>query len=345
MAETDEWIKCPECSKRVKLKNLGKHLQRVHDMSMSEARSKKEEMLKEKKKAREGAWGSASKNKKLGIGAVAVVIIVVIAALAGKYVFFGDEDENGSTGNGPPEPDPTRVEFVTEDGFKIVGNYYTAKAGVIDIGINDRPVLILAHGMNENREIWNNNYGFVDTALDWGFNVLIYDIRGHGESVYKNGEKIYYLGIEDTKNIDEDVHSAVEFVLANYASNGRMAVVGASISANAALIAAVFEENIRALALLSPSLNEEVLPTYQAMWDYGDRPVFIAVGEFEEGNLADDSKWLYDQAIKRNPNPEDVVLEIYDNATEHGSNLFKIDKFNTDLENYLKKYMIELPER
>jgi alpha-beta hydrolase superfamily lysophospholipase len=347
MAENDEWARCPECKKKVKHKNLAKHLQRVHDMKQSEAAVIAADMDKPGKMAGGKVGTTSPANKKIAVGVLVVIALVIVAVAARSYFI---SDENGTDGNGSDnggQTDPTRAEFVTSDGFALVGNFYSARADVINISNLERPVLILVHGMNEKRSVWNS-LGFVDSALSWGFNVFVYDIRGHGESVYKNGVKtdMYSLTDDDFKNMDKDVRAAVQYAYDNYPTNGRMAVVGASIGANAALNAAVYESNVRAIALLSPSLNYRGLTGYQPIYDYGSRPIFMSAGQYEVvGDLVipDDCRTLYDRALERVPGRDNVILNIYPNEGYHGTEHFKIDQFGTDLENYLKEEMITLP--
>lgn len=341
MTDDEEWSECPECGREVKYKNLSRHLHKFHEMSMPHIKELMSEMDRDKKRASGKGDRDPAGGRKLAIGAVAVVVMVIVAAAAWTFIFQKDDEEdgNGGNGNGPP-PDPNRVEFVTDDGFTIVGSYKGAKADVINVSQNYRPTLVLVHGMKETRAIWDP-YGLTDSALNWGFNVLTIDIRGHGESIYKNGKKLEISSFsqDDITNMPMDVRAAVKYVLDNYQTNNQFVVVGASIGANAALNAAVYETYIRSLVLLSPGLNYGPgIVAYDPIYDYGPRPVFLAVGEYD--SVVSQCSDLYNRALERVPGRDDVLFEIYPGVEHHGTNLLKIPEFNTDLEDWLKSTML-----
>jgi pimeloyl-ACP methyl ester carboxylesterase len=338
--DENEWTNCPECGKDIKAKNFSRHLQRAHNMSASEAKTKVEDF----EKARRDSGSGIPRNAIIAAG---IVIILILAIVAAVLLIPGDEENDENGDNGIPS-DPNRVEFTTDDGFKMVGSFYPAKKDVIAAGANDRPTLICVHGMNEKRSVWNDR-GLVDDALNWGFNVLTYDIRGHGESIYKNGKKYDVNSFTETDfiNMPEDVHAAVAFITSSYATNGQMAIIGASIGANAAVSAAWNEPGIRSLVLLSPSLNYQGITTYDPVYDYRQRDLFITAGS-NELDIKDDCEDLANRAEQRDRETGDVrtiKLEFYAHSNPeeflHGTNLFKVDKFQTDLEQWLKDTMID----
>jgi alpha-beta hydrolase superfamily lysophospholipase len=336
MADTDEWIKCPECSKRVKAKNLGRHLLRVHEKSKEEIDQLKQEMSSAgESKSRKGAPGKAS-NAKLA-AAVAFLVVIILITAAVYFLWIDTDDDSGPAGNenGPP-PDPTLRKFTTSDGFELVGNFYNAKEGVVNTSTSNRPVLILVHGMNEKRGVWNS-YGVVDDALDLGYNVLTYDIRGFGESIYKSGKRydVDSFTEDDLNNMPQDVRAAVKYVRNNIYYNGRIIVAGASIGANSALSAAVYENDVRGVALLSPGLNYGGVTSFQEIYDYRQRPIFMAAGELE--GIVDDCRTLYDQALTYNPDRTDITFKIYPAVDHHGTNLFKVEQFESDLLSWLEQ--------
>jgi pimeloyl-ACP methyl ester carboxylesterase len=308
-------------------------------MPQAEAKS----IVEQHRKAQAEQDGGSSKTALVAVG---IVIIILIAIFSAVYLIPGDDDTNGNGDNGPPV-DPNRVEFTTDDGFKIVGSFYPAKKDAIAVAISDRPTLICVHGMNEKRSVWNSK-GLVNDALDWGFNVLTYDIRGFGESVYKDGKKYDVNAFTETDffNMPEDVHAAVDFINEKYATNGQMAVIGASIGANTAVSAAWNEFGIRSLVMLSPSLNYQGITTYDPVYDYRQRDIFITAGN-NEIEIRDDCEDLANRAAQRDTETGDereIKLEFYGHSNPeellHGTNLFKIDQFKLDLEKWLKDTMI-----
>ena len=90
-----------------------------------------------------------------------------------------------------------------------------------------------------------------------------------------------------------------------------MALVGASIGANMALIAGANEKGVRTVVLLSPGLDYAGVTTEAAMEAYGDRPVLIAASQ-EDTYSADSSRKLEKIAIG------DVKLVMHQDAG-HGT--------------------------
>lgn len=56
---------------------------------------------------------------------------------------------------------------------------------------------------------------------------------------------------------------------------GQVAVIGASIGCNVAVLAAAESQTIRALVLLSPGLDYRGIKTKEAMRGYGGRPILV----------------------------------------------------------------------
>ncbi|MDD5361637.1 MAG: dienelactone hydrolase family protein [Ignavibacteria bacterium] len=69
-----------------------------------------------------------------------------------------------------------RIEMMTADGLKIVGNYYfTADKENVR-----QPLIVLIHQFRSTKEQWSKD--FIDSLIVKKYKVLAYDIRSHGES-------------------------------------------------------------------------------------------------------------------------------------------------------------------
>ncbi|OGR86092.1 MAG: hypothetical protein A3A86_00830 [Elusimicrobia bacterium RIFCSPLOWO2_01_FULL_60_11] len=149
------------------------------------------------------------------------------------------------------------VQFKTDDGITLEGEYLPAKAG--------KPTLVLLHGYLSNRPEWEQ---FAEYANSKGIGVFYYDLRGHGNS----------QGLtSDMDRMVADLDKAVETLKLKFdVPQPRIAVGGASIGANIAL--KHFSHNLSApfVILLSPGLNFQGFTTPDLIPSCGSRPVLMA---------------------------------------------------------------------
>ena len=110
--------------------------------------------------------------------------------------------------------------------------------------------VVFIHGWTLSSEIWS-------AQVDWfaarGLRALAYDRRGHGQSTGSAG---------DLPAMTQDVRAALQWLITrpNVRSDA-MAVVGASLGATLSLLASVDVPQVRAIGLLSPSLDYRGLRT------------------------------------------------------------------------------------
>jgi pimeloyl-ACP methyl ester carboxylesterase len=168
-----------------------------------------------------------------------------------------------------------RVELTTEDGVKIVGDYYTAPSA--------ERAAILLHMMPATRESWR---AFGARLANAGIAALAIDLRGHGESVawapsvQAGGRKLDYKNFSEGEHQASilDVRAAAEFLRARGLTP--MFIVGASIGANLALQFLAESEDTKAAALLSPGTNYrgiEAIPLARRIAP--EKKIFIAAAK------------------------------------------------------------------
>lgn len=135
------------------------------------------------------------------------------------------------------------VTLPSADGVTIAGEFYEGSA-------RPSPAVLLVHMLTRNKSEWG---GLPDRLRDLGLTVLTIDLRGHGQS---SGSA------QDLPLMTQDVRAALQWLVSR--PNVRpdaMAVVGASLGASLALLASVEVPQVRAIGLLSPSLDYRGLRT------------------------------------------------------------------------------------
>ena len=173
-----------------------------------------------------------------------------------------------------PKPIGKPVTWTTPDGVRLAGLFHPP----------DRPqryVWILLHGLGSNKQEWLD---FARRLAERGDGFLIYDARGHGESVHRaHGGAIDYrefrtLGVgSEWDGMADDLRSAVGFLASRFSLDvRRIAVGGASLGANVALVYAGRRPEVPALLLLSPGLQYAGVEIEEAFRRYGKRPLFMA---------------------------------------------------------------------
>jgi dienelactone hydrolase len=144
------------------------------------------------------------------------------------------------------------VQFQTSDGFQLFGTLFSAsdRAG-------PRPTVILLHPFNEDHVQWA---GFVpELVVERGYLALAFDLRGHGTSIFRNGElrTVQEFTVADINQMPLDVEAAVAYLKSRPESDtNRIGIVGTDIGANIAFISAGTLSDIKATVSVSPNFRE-----------------------------------------------------------------------------------------
>jgi pyridoxine 5-phosphate synthase len=156
----------------------------------------------------------------------------------------------------------TRVSFSASDGVTIAGEFYEAAA---------RPAagVVLVHMLSRGRGDWG---GLPEWIRDAGISALAIDLRGHGQSSGSAG---------DLQAMIQDVRAAAQWLSTRPNVRGdQIAIVGASLGASLALLAAVELPQVRAIGLLSPSLDYRGLRTDAGLIKrLGARSIWLAASD------------------------------------------------------------------
>ncbi|MEK7540013.1 MAG: alpha/beta fold hydrolase [Patescibacteria group bacterium] len=150
-----------------------------------------------------------------------------------------------------------KVTFTTQDGVKLVGNYFSPAAPATT------GVLCL-HMMPETKESWTK---LAELLAAQGRQVLAIDERGHGESVWRDDQKLNYQQFSDAEQQAKrlDVEAALQWMQSQGVQLSQCLVIGASIGANLALDVLVRFSQLPAAVLLSPGQDYRGVQTDTAI--------------------------------------------------------------------------------
>lgn len=160
------------------------------------------------------------------------------------------------------------------DNTGIIGTYYSTDR-------ETSPAVVLVHGLGQTRHDWTNVVEILQKA---DIAALAIDLRGHGDSKRRltaNGP--IELNLEkftprDYKDMLMDINVATDWLVAQGAPHRRrVGIVGAGLGANLALCYASLNEDLGAVALLSPTLVDHEIHTERALRTLGAQPLRIYV--------------------------------------------------------------------
>lgn len=183
------------------------------------------------------------------------------------------------------------VQLWTEDGVRLTGDLYEPQQP-------SGAAVILHHSLGQDRSALRP---LAERLARAHIHVVNMDVRGHGQSRYRRTvqrgvtggmQNAAYAIPLDTVNYDQknfqamdwaqlpvDVQQVQKFVREQRrVKGGRIVLLGSSISANAALVAAI-QSRPRGIVLLSPGENYRGIAIAVALEELGERPVFAVAAE------------------------------------------------------------------
>jgi dienelactone hydrolase len=150
------------------------------------------------------------------------------------------------------------VTLAASDGIPLTAMFYEASP-------RPAPLVVLVHMLGRSKDEWET---VAERLQETGISALAIDLRGHGRSA-GNGSEL-------TK-MTADVQGALTWAASQPGVRaGAIAIVGASLGANLAALATANSPTVRAVALISPSLDYRGLRLDAGvMKKIGDRPVWL----------------------------------------------------------------------
>ncbi len=229
--------------------------------------------------------------------------------------------------------EPIRAEFTSEDGVKLVGEYWTPI-----VNRENAPAIILLHMYGSDRTAWDRP---IIVPLEYaGFAIMRIDLRGHGEST--EPEEMNLAKRVADRDADlfgamyKDVAAAIKWLEGRKeVDRSRIVLAGASVGCSVALDYAQRDKSIKAVALLSPGAKYLGLDSVAHVKEYGARPLMMLTSEQERGRVGFDT--LVEEAEKAEVQ---VTSEIFDQEGIHGTNMFgKVEGVEDKIANFLKKHV------
>lgn len=173
---------------------------------------------------------------------VAWVAIVVIYGLISFLIAQGIT----KTDRDPQQERPADYDLVFEDVEFISRDQNVVLSGWYLPGEKSKPHLIFVHGIGSVRS-GDNAVELAARLVGLGYNVLMFDLRGHGSS---GGDKVSGGFFERW-----DVLGAFDYLLERGVDRGRIGLMGFSMGAATSIMAAAEEPRITALVADSPYAN------------------------------------------------------------------------------------------
>lgn len=209
------------------------------------------------------------------------------------------------------------IKFKTNDGVEIAGDYYN--------DFNNKKALLLLHMMPTTKESYEK---FAQNALKNGFNSLVIDLRGHGESILQNNKILNYAKFSDSEHQKSilDVFSAVDFLKQKGFNKENIYIVGASIGANLALEYLAQNHEVKKAVLLSPGLDYRGIKTDKFIKDLvSGQGLFFIISEEDVYSFESVNKLL-----ELTPKGVNIKEKIYQYAG-HGTDIIISVKESSDL--------------
>ena len=209
--------------------------------------------------------------------------------------------------------DERRIEFSTDDNVTIVATVSEPR----NVKGNTAAVIFIHQG-GSSREEWTS-LDIFEQISEQGMLALAYDIRGHGES---SGEADFNTLFDDPLQAPRDMAAAIDWLeKSGRVDMSRIAIVGASIGANLACVAAGSRDfNVKTAVAISGKVSAvyNLAGGEEKLTDL--KSVFLIASALEQGGQR--AVWASElYAMTGEPRQ----LEIVDGSSGHGVSVFDDD--------------------
>ncbi len=185
---------------------------------------------------------------------IAILVVMVVVVLYGSVSFLIAQGVTNASRK-PQEQIPSDFNLVSEDVEFFSRRGDVKLSGWYLPGDDSGPHLIFVHGIGSVRS-GDKAVGLAARIVGLGYNVLMFDLRGHGSS---GGDKVSGGFYERA-----DVLGAFDYLLRRGVDIGRVGLMGFSMGAATSIMAAAQEPRITALAADSTYANASELIAREA---------------------------------------------------------------------------------
>ena len=185
---------------------------------------------------------------------IAILVVMVVVVLYGLVSFLIAQGVTNASRK-PQEQIPSDFNLVSEDVEFFSRRGDVKLSGWYLPGDDSGPHLIFVHGIGSVRS-GDKAVGLAARIVGLGYNVLMFDLRGHGSS---GGDKVSGGFYERA-----DVLGAFDYLLRRGVDTGRVGLMGFSMGAATSIMAAAQEPRITALAADSTYANASELIAREA---------------------------------------------------------------------------------
>lgn len=212
-----------------------------------------------------------------------------------------------------------KVTFKTFDDVQISAEFYKPASPQMW-------TIVLHHGVAAVKHEWDS---FAQLLSSKGYGVLVYDARGHGQSMKKSsGETVdfqYFFGQglqSEWGRMIDDLGTAVKYLgEKQHIDPRKIAVGGASIGANVALRYAADHKEVPFVILLSPGVSYQGITTNDVIGKLVNRPMVMAGNQTDEYAYQSIMKLQSLVMDKRKDAPLTVFIEPPNSG--HGVQMFR----------------------
>jgi len=237
------------------------------------------------------------------LGVLAVLTVFMVAPAAAQ----------DATPEATPDVAVLRVEVQAEDGLTLVGDLYNAQMN------SQMPAILLMHMFQGNRHDWDAQ---IPAFTAQGYRVLNVDLRGHGES----------KGFRDWQKAITDVQSWLDWMESQPAIDAdKIAIVGASVGANLALVGCAADTHCVTVVALSPAKDYFHITTSDAIKTLSDRSMLIM------GSQLDLPSGI-DQRSMTDLSAGEISVHLFA-GQRHGLALFRYESVSPEIVNWLDDHL------
>ncbi|MEM9954519.1 MAG: alpha/beta fold hydrolase [Chloroflexota bacterium] len=221
------------------------------------------------------------------------ILILIILSLGVSFAVAQDTTE---------EITPMSVNIEATDDLILVGDFYPT------ITDEPAPAVLLLHMLGSDRTAWNQ---LIPELVSANYNVLTVDMRGHGDT----GGDIDWIAAED------DVQIMLNWLRdQDSVQDSAIAIIGASIGSNLALIGCANDADCVTAVALSPGLDYRgVMPEEAVTVGLSERSVLLIATHGD-----DESAEAVKQMLNNSQDGE-IAVELHSGGL-HGTSMFVLPR-------------------